>query len=123
MGDRGTRAHKCIHLAIAIALVLVAPSALAARPHSPKKLVNDGAVLLDVRSEAEFKTRHIDGAINIPLPDLPYFLEELGSKDRPVVVYCQSGGRSKEAARLLRHVGFRTVVDLGAMQRWYSRRG
>jgi rhodanese-related sulfurtransferase len=101
-------------------LALFSAVEISAAPPNPKKLVDQGALLLDVRSEVEFKEQHIAGAINIPLDDLVLFIDELGSKKRPVVVYCQSGGRSKVAAELLRKHGFAIVVDLGAMKAWSS---
>src|SRR5688572_10603733 len=109
------RSHRSI--AYSSLLLLLVLSALAAavafaEPPSMKTLVDDGAALLDVRSEEEFRHAHIDGAINIPLLDLPYFLEELGPKHRAIVVYCQSGGRSAEAAKFLRQVGYVKVFDL-----------
>lgn len=83
-----------------------------------RDLVADGALLLDVRSEGEFEQGHIDGAVNIPIQDLMERIGELGEKDDQIVVYCQSGGRSAVAKRLLKGQGFTEVHDLGRMARW-----
>ena len=92
-------------------------------PHSQvspsfRELVARGAALLDVRSAEEFSAAHLEGAINIPLHELEARLSELGPKQRPVVIYCRSGRRSSEAARVLWAAGFTRVHDLGAMFNW-----
>lgn len=83
-----------------------------------RKLVQDGARLVDVRTPAEFAAGHIDGAVNIPVQQLDARLHELQPKDRALVVYCRSGHRSGNAARLLKSAGFPAVHDLGPMSRW-----
>jgi phage shock protein E len=84
-----------------------------------RALVKDeGARLLDVRTDQEFSAGHIDGAINIPMMDLDGRLDELGDKSEPVVVYCQSGMRSSRAKKMLEAAGFERVHDLGGRRRW-----
>lgn len=83
-----------------------------------RRLVAEGAALIDVRSPAEFAGGHIAGARNIPLGDVGRRAAEIGPKDKPVVVYCASGGRSAAAAGQLRSLGFAQVHDLGGMSRW-----
>jgi phage shock protein E len=79
--------------------------------------VANGALLLDVRTPAEFSERHIPGAVNIPVQELGARLSELGPKQRPVVVYCRSGARSASAAQLMRRAGYQ-VLDIGGMSNW-----
>jgi rhodanese-related sulfurtransferase len=83
-----------------------------------RQLVQAGARLVDVRTPGEFASGHIPGAINIPLQELQGRLRELEPKDATVVLYCRSGHRSGNAARLLKGAGFGAVHDLGAMTRW-----
>ncbi len=83
-----------------------------------RRLVADGALLLDVRTPAEYQAGHVGGAVNIPVQDLERRIDEITPKDRPVVLYCQSGNRSGRAARMLTQAGYRSVHDLGAMSRW-----
>ncbi len=64
--------------------------------------------LLDVRTAAEWREGHLPGARHIPLGFLPDRLEEV-SRDRPVIVYCQSGSRANIAASLLLARGFSHV--------------
>lgn len=73
----------------------------------------EGAVLLDVRSPAEYASGHADGALNIPLQDLSRRLGEV-PEDRPVVVYCASGRRSASACEALSRAG-RTAYDAGGL--------
>ena len=83
-----------------------------------RAMVANGALLLDVRSEGEFAGKHIGGAVNIPIQELMGRMDELGSKEQDIVVYCQSGGRSAIAKRLLESNGFRHVHDLGGIGSW-----
>lgn len=81
-------------------------------------LVENGALLVDVRSEGEYANGGIEGSINIPIQELASRMDELGDKNREIVVYCQSGGRSAMAKRLLESNGFDKVHDLGSIDRW-----
>jgi phage shock protein E len=83
-----------------------------------RSMVAEGAMLVDVRSPAEFAGGHIDGAKNIPIQELSRRMDELGDKDGEIVVYCQSGGRSAMAKRLLESNGFTKVHDMGGIGRW-----
>jgi|LauGreDrversion4_2_1035121.scaffolds.fasta_scaffold434854_2 rhodanese-related sulfurtransferase len=78
-------------------------------------LVKEGALLLDVRTPAEFAAGHLDGAINIPVQVLKRRVAEV-PKDRVVIVYCRSGARSAHASRLLLSEGHTTLYDLGPMR-------
>lgn len=62
-------------------------------------------VLVDVRTPAEYAEAHAEGAINIPVQELPRRMGEL-QRSRPVVVYCRSGARSAAAATMLRSAGY-----------------
>ena len=81
-------------------------------------LVENGALLVDVRSEGEYADGGIEGSINIPIQELASRMDELGDKNHEIVVYCQSGGRSAMAKRLLESNGFSKVHDLGSIGRW-----
>jgi len=79
-------------------------------------VAEEDAFLLDVRTTGEFGGGHIEGATNIPVQELSARLADVPD-DKPVVVYCQSGGRSANAARELVASG-RTVYDLGGIGDW-----
>ncbi len=91
-------------------------------PNQATRLINDGAAVLDVRSEAEFKSGHIADAVNIPVSQLKGRLDKLSfSKMDPVVVYCQSGSRSARACALLAKSGYEKVYNLGGgMLAWQA---
>ena len=83
-----------------------------------RALVQNGALLLDVRTGGEFSGGHLPGAINIPVSDLENRLSEVGPKNRPIVVYCRSGQRSARAARTLKSAGYEAVHNLGSISSW-----
>ena len=87
------------------------------KPEMAFMLVEEGGQLIDVRTPGEFATGHIKGAVNIPLNTLSDRLGEL-DKSTGVVLYCRSGQRSGNAARVLEAAGFQNVHNLGAMSRW-----
>ncbi|MCB9794606.1 MAG: rhodanese-like domain-containing protein [Alphaproteobacteria bacterium] len=82
-----------------------------------RALVADGAQLVDVRTAAEFGSGHLQGALNIPVSELSRRLGEV-PRDRDVVVYCRSGGRSAQAAVILQGAGLTAVHDLGPLTAW-----
>jgi rhodanese-related sulfurtransferase len=77
----------------------------------------DGGVLVDVRRPKEYAEGHVQGAINIPVGEIADRLDEL-PRDRPIVVYCRSGGRAAKAMKLLNENGFDKVQSLGGMSNW-----
>ena len=76
----------------------------------------DAPIIVDVRSEGEYASGAIDGALNHPLQGLPSTLLDLGVKPvEAVIVYCRSGRRSAQAKTLLEQAGFQLVFDGGSM--------
>ena len=74
---------------------------------------NKQAILLDVRSEQEYREGHLAGSMNIPLHDLERKNEELKcDKQNIIIVYCQSGNRSKKAMKFLKHEGYENVYEI-----------
>lgn len=84
-----------------------------------KPLLNDKKKqLIDVRTVAEYKARHIPQFKNIPLNTLPNALSNL-DKEKETIVICQSGMRSMQAARQLSKAGFTNIVNVtGGMNAW-----
>jgi rhodanese-related sulfurtransferase len=79
---------------------------------------SDPPLLLDVRAPSEWSERHIEAAVNVPLPRLPERLDTL-PRDHPIVVHCGSGYRSAIAASLLQRDGYSDVADLiGGLAAW-----
>lgn len=90
-----------------------------------KKLLDEGYVYVDVRSEPEFEAAHVPGALNVPLshrgpqglvpnPEFMSVMQAAFAKDEKLVVGCKSGGRSRRAAGLLEQAGFTEVVEMSA---------
>ncbi len=73
--------------------------------------------LLDVRENSEVARGVIPGANHIPLGQLPSRVSELPT-DKTVVVYCNTGSRSREAVRVLNGAGYTELLDLGGIQQW-----
>lgn len=78
----------------------------------------DGALIVDVRTEAEMAAGMIPGAVAIPLHLLPLRANEL-PKDREIVLYCRSGARSAQGVAFLKAQGFGKAVNLaGGVMAW-----
>ena len=77
-----------------------------------KELIANGAIVLDVRSPAEFKDGHIKGALNFPLQNLTSQMNKL-KKEQVIVTCCRSGSRSGMAKRMLKSNGFLHVHNGG----------
>jgi phage shock protein E len=81
-------------------------------------LVQDGALVVDVRTSSEFSRGHIEEAVNIPYDVIT---REIGKhsadKEHPVIVYCHSGSRSAAAKRSLESAGYTRVVNGGSFRR------
>lgn len=78
--------------------------------------------LVDVRTTEEFRGGHIPGAINIPLNTLAARLQEIPA-DRPVVVVCATGSRSRSGASAFVRGGYGKVYNLqGGTMRWITQR-
>jgi hydroxyacylglutathione hydrolase len=90
-----------------------------------ERLGNGGSpavTVLDVRERGEWEAGHIAGAMNVPLGHLTERVTEL-ERDRPLVLHCQSGGRSSVAASVLQAHGFSNVVNLTDGFSGWQRRG
>jgi len=72
------------------------------------ELMEQGAMVVDVRTPAEFKEGHIKGSINIPLDKIPAKADSLKLKGKPVITCCRSGMRSQSAAMTLKSKGIVT---------------
>jgi len=76
-------------------------------------------ILLDVRTNDEYKERHIEGAVLIPVQELGTRAEtELPDKLKVIFVYCRSGRRSADAARQLVKMDYKNVYDFGGINDW-----
>lgn len=79
---------------------------------------SESVMLIDVRTDAEVSRGMIDAAIHLPLHLLPIKAQDI-PQDRPVVFYCQSGGRSAQACAFMASKGFGNIYNLqGGIMGW-----
>lgn len=91
-----------------------------------KLVASEGALVVDVRDAPEvLASGKIKGAINISRgmlefradPETPYHNAEL-RKDRPLILYCASGGRSALSGKVLKDMGYQKIYNLGGFKDW-----
>ena len=76
-------------------------------------------IILDVRTEQEYASGHIPGAVNLPNETIASeAIQQLPDKKQLILVYCRSGNRSKQAAAKLVNLGYTNVVEFGGIQDW-----
>ena len=77
-------------------------------------LKNDrNAILIDVRSPQEYKENHLNGSINLPLYDLERNCDKIKyNKEDTLIIYCQSGNRSKRALKILLDQGYTHLYEI-----------
>lgn len=85
-----------------------------------KKIIDDydnytDTVIVDVRTNDEYESGHIKGAVNVPVSEIKSI--DI-SKDKKIVVYCRSGSRSNTAAKELIELGYEKVYDMGGINDW-----
>ena len=81
-----------------------------------KELMNDGAILIDVREIDEYNEGHLDKAINISYTIIKDEISKyVANKDDKIIVYCKSGARSNKAANYLLEAGYNNIFDLGSI--------
>ena len=79
----------------------------------------EGYIILDVRTQEEYDTGHIPGAILIPDTEIKVKAEEvLTDKEQLILVYCRSGRRSKLAAEALVELGYTNIKEFGGIIDW-----
>jgi len=97
------------------------PSHTAGYEETKAAVQDERTQIVDVRGENEFNAGHIRGADHVFVGTLTKNLDRI-SKDRPVILHCQSGDRSTLAYSLLRKHGFANVINyLGGMREWMQR--
>lgn len=75
----------------------------------------NGAVLLDVRTSAEYREGHIPGSKNIDVAEIGSASSAIKDKATPVYVYCYSGSRSARAVSALKSMGYTNVKNIGGI--------
>jgi rhodanese-related sulfurtransferase len=83
------------------------------------QLLDEGALLLDVREDSEWEAGHAAAARHIALSSVPDFVDDL-PRERVIVCVCRSGGRSARAGQFLAEQGFDVVNLEGGMTAWHA---
>ena len=101
---------------VILAIWLIAPVLAGGGDHEAAKqawpMIENGALLVDVRSEEEFAAGHLDGAVNIQWDNTDALVAVIGmKKDRQVVFYCRSGKRAGVAITTLTEKGYTNIFN------------
>ena len=105
-----------VGLALAVIIALKRLGLVSARV--ARTYLQQGALVVDVRSPAEFKAGHLPAAVNIPLGELSDSLpQSLSDKNQVLLLHCLSGTRSGIARRRLLNLGYANVFNLGSFHR------
>ncbi len=80
---------------------------------------NPNLIILDVRTEKEHNNRNIPNSVLVESHKLKGNIEKIvEDKETPIVVYCESGGRSRASALTLLFLGYTEVYDFGSIRNW-----
>lgn len=83
-----------------------------------RKHLAAGALVIDVRTAAEFDSGHVAKAVNVPLGELAQRIPQIAKdKNQILLVHCLSGGRSTIARQQLKRMGYASVFNLGSLSR------
>lgn len=108
---------KVISLLLATLCVgLMSPMTFASeRAEKGWLLIEQGAMIVDVRTPQEFSQGHLDNAVNFPLSNLDKHVKDI-NKDQLIVLYCRSGNRSSQAYQYLQSQGFTNLHNAGGIE-------
>lgn len=85
-----------------------------------KKIIDsENVIILDVRTQEEYNSGHINNAIILPVTEISNKAQEiLVDKNKKILIYCRSGNRSATAAKALIELGYNNVYDFGGINDW-----
>lgn len=86
-------------------------------PEAARRFRDGSAILLDVREPFELAAARVEGALHIPMRELPARVQEL-PRDKPILVMCHSGARSQRVADWLLPQGFDASNVAGGIDAW-----
>ncbi len=103
-------------IAIGLVRMMLTRHSRVAPPSVVREALDAGALIVDVRTPAEFGSDRFPGAVNIPLQDLTRRLGDFGDPGNAIVLYCNTGSRTAVAQAQLQRSGFTGVVNAGGLQ-------
>lgn len=81
-------------------------------------VIDEKSILIDVRTEKEFKQGHLKNAINIPHTEIKEKIKNHAKdKEEKIILYCRSGRRSGIAKKILEGMGYKNVINAGAYEK------
>jgi phage shock protein E len=105
-------------IAVALAVIFILKRSSQISSKNALEYLKNGAVVVDVRSPAEFNARHLQRATNIPLGEIETVLpRRVQDKRQVLLLHCQSGMRSGMAAKKLKVLGYTNAFNLGSYAR------
>ena len=78
-------------------------------------IISDDYLIIDVRTQEEFQSGHIENASNIQWQNIAIIQEKI-TKNRKIYLYCRSGNRSQKATDILIELGYRDVLNIGGLE-------
>jgi phage shock protein E len=106
-----------IIVAIIVALLLLRSLNLVS-PRAAHAYLQQGAIVVDVRTNAEFQSRHLPNALHIPIDELESLAaRRIKDKDQVILLHCETASRSLVARRKLIQFGYTRVFNLGSYAR------
>lgn len=115
------RKFLIVLIVLALALVACTEEAVYTKisAEEAKELMVEGNMILDVRTQAEYDSGHIEGAVLLAVDDIiAENLDLLSDKNQVILLYCRSGNRSKRAADKLLEMGYKKIYDFGGIMDW-----
>ena len=102
------------YLILLISILIISTACTKTGEINPEVMIDNNTVLIDVRTKDEFKSGHLEKAINIPYTEIEEQIKSI-TKDnhKNIVVYCRSGRRSGIAQKTLMQMGYKNVVNGG----------
>lgn len=96
------------------------PSYHKVTPDVAQKMMQQGVVLIDVRSPEEFAEGHVKGAVNVPLDQIKpgVKLQAVPNLEDKVLVQCKSGVRAETASKILVQTGYKNVYNAYGTSQW-----
>ena len=82
---------------------------------------NPDIIILDVRTQAEYEKKHIPGALLVPIEKLREGdFSLLPDKDKTILIYCWTGRRADDSAKILSENGYKNVYEFGGLISWFG---
>lgn len=122
--------HRILKIFSSLVIIFFAANILAGCAPNFKAISHEDAqeilakekdyILLDVRTIAEYKKKHLPHAILLPIEEIKKgnVAEVLPDKNQKILVYCWTGRRAEDAAAILFNMGYKNVVNLGGIVDW-----